>query len=138
MKEKHPCCTTLLIFRCTIKYFSWSLLLFEWETTSFLKAKLLQREPFLKLFYTINISQQQNHAYQIKVTSRNYNELYCIYNWYPAIVLLSRVCLSNIFCLRRTMKLGFLEYSCRHVDFLIEMPFIEEKLPDPCTRTKYM
>ena len=33
-----------------------SLLLFFWEMTSFSKSTLLQREPFLKMFHTINSS----------------------------------------------------------------------------------
>ena len=52
-KEKHCCNSTLCAFTCIIKHFRWSILLFEWEITSFSKTTFLQREPFLTLVYTI-------------------------------------------------------------------------------------
>ena len=52
--EEKTLVALLCVFRCIIKGFSWSLLLFEWEITSFSKTLLLQREPFLPMFYTTN------------------------------------------------------------------------------------
>ena len=57
-KKKHHCCANLCAFRSFKKGFSRSLLLFEWEITSFWKAALLQREPFLTMLYAINSSPQ--------------------------------------------------------------------------------
>ena len=53
-REKHQCCI-LCAFRCIINLgCSWIFTIFEWEIASFSKTLLLQREPVLSLFYTIN------------------------------------------------------------------------------------
>ena len=62
-RKKHPCHTKLWTFRCLISgpqnliQRSWSQIqILTWKITSFSKTMLLQREPFLTMFCTINIS----------------------------------------------------------------------------------
>ena len=55
-KSTLKCYTNLCVFICLKMLQDWVLLIFVWEITSFTKTKLLQRELFLAMFYTINDS----------------------------------------------------------------------------------
>ena len=55
-KKKHPWCIFVFFHLPNNKRLQLSLLLFEWEITSFSTTTLLQREPFLTMFYTTNLS----------------------------------------------------------------------------------
>ena len=60
-RKKHLCCTNCVLSDAQIWDLSWcegsnSIQMLKWENTSFSKTKLLQRELFLTMIYTINSS----------------------------------------------------------------------------------
>ena len=112
-----------------------SLLLFEWEITSFSKTTLLQRESFPTMFYTINsspvlvtksvfklifvLSNYQTCTFPLSTNTAKHSKSMLTRTVLPAktrhmynlwmvscLFLLSRKLLSNIFCLSSSMKLG--------------------------------